>query len=198
MEWLMGVLDIMKYLIYSVGLLIFISLAAHAAATDYLDVSNSQVDSAAKQDIKDAFGNEAPINPAVDVKGKATPVITGTNVAGATVNTGPDMPKKRLLSPMSNWRLDLQDNMDRSVTLEMSQSNDVVYGKGTIAADNSVQNITATGTFSGNKLGLDILTADLTLFRLDLTMNRKSFSGDYHAYNPSFVTWKGIAMGSIN
>jgi len=188
----------MKYQIYLVSLLIFISLAAHVAATDFLDVTNPQVDGAAKQDAKDAFGNETLFNSTVDVKGKATPVITGTNVAGATVSTGPEMPKKRLLSPMSNWRLDLQDNVDRSVTLEMSQSNDVVYGKGTIVAENSVQNITATGTFSGNKLGLDILTADLTLFRLDLTMNRKSFSGDYHAYSPSFVTWKGIAMGSIN
>ncbi len=94
--------------------------------------------------------------------------------------------------------MDLQDTLDRSVTLEMSQSNEVVYGKGTIVADNSVQNVTATGTFSGNKLGLDILTADLTLFRLELTLNRKSFSGDYHAYSPSYVTWKGIAMGSIN
>ncbi len=88
-----------KYQIYLAGLLIFISFAAHVAATDFLDVSNSQVDSAAKQDAKDTLGNEALFNSAVDVRGKATPVITGTNVAGATVNTGPDTPKKRLLSP---------------------------------------------------------------------------------------------------
>jgi hypothetical protein len=188
----------MKYQIYLVCILIFSSFAAHVAASDFLSLNNSEANAAAKQDIKDTMGKETLFNSTVDVKGKATPVITGTNIAGATVNTGSPQPKDRLFSPMNSWRLDLQDTQDRSVTLEMSQSNDVVFGKGTIVTDSSVQNATATGTISQNKLHLDILTADLTLFRLDLTMNRKSFSGDYHGYSPSYVSWKGIAMGSIS
>jgi hypothetical protein len=186
----------MKYQIYLVGLLIFISLVTHVAATDYLDTGKSN--DAAVQDVKDTMGKEALFNSTVDVKGKATPVITGTNLAGATVSTTSPQPKSRLFSPLSSWRLALQDTSDRSVTLQMSQSNDVVYGRGTIAVNGMVQNVTATGTYSGNKLSLDILTADLTLFRLDLTLNRKSFSGDYHGYSPSITSWKGIAMGGIN
>ncbi len=186
----------MKYQIYLVGLLIFISLAIQVAATDYLDTGKTN--DASMQDVKDTMGKEALFNSTTDVKGKATPVITGTNLAGATVSTGSPQPKSRLFSPVSNWRLALQDTSDRSVTLQMSQSNDVVYGRGTIAVGGMVQNVTATGTYSGNKLALDILTTDLTLFRLDLTLNRKSFSGDYHGYSPSITSWKGIAMGSIN
>lgn len=188
----------MNYRLYLVVVLIFISCAARATTSDFLNLSNSEDSIAAKQDVKDTVGDEALFNSSVDVKGKATPVTMGTNMAGATVNTAPPQPKNRLLSPVSHWRLDLQDTLDRSATLEMSQSNDVVYGKGTISADKVVQNVTATGSFSENKLQLDILTADLTLFRLDLTLSRKSLSGDYHGYSPSYMPWKGIAMGSIS
>jgi hypothetical protein len=74
----------------------------------------------------------------------------------------------------------------------------VIWGKGTIAMGEVVQAATATGTINGNKANLDILTDDLTLFRLYLTMNRKSLSGDDHSYNTSIMPWKGIAMGKIN
>ncbi len=62
----------------------------------------------------------------------------------------------------------------------------------------SLQNATATGAITGNKLNLDILSDDLTLFHLSLTMNGKSLSGDYHGYSVVYVPWKGIAMGKIN
>jgi len=137
-------------------------------------------------------------NPGQDAKGSATPVITGKNTPVSTVNTGSSEPKTRLLNPMSKWHLDLQDSKDRSVELEVCQSNNVVFGKGTIATDDLSQNVTATGTFSGNKLNLDIFSEDMTLFRLFLTISRKSFAGDYNAYSASYVPWKGIAMGSIN
>jgi hypothetical protein len=79
----------------------------------------------------------------------------------------------------------------------MCLSNDVVFGKGTIVVEGISQNATATGTFAGKKLNLDILSSDLTLYRLVLTMNGKSLSGDYHGYSTINVPWKGIAMGSI-
>jgi hypothetical protein len=82
--------------------------------------------------------------------------------------------------------------------LQMSQSDNVVYGKGTIAFGNGIQAATATGTITENKLNLDILSDDVTLFRLSLTMNGKSLSGDYHGYSTSYASWKGIAMGKIN
>jgi hypothetical protein len=64
-------------------------------------------------------------------------------------------------------------------------------------ADGIERNVSASGTISGNKLNLDILSEDLSLFRLSLTMNGKSIYGDYHIYSARFITEKGIAMGKI-
>jgi hypothetical protein len=107
-------------------------------------------------------------------------------------------PKARLLSPSGKWHLDLQDTKDRVVDLEMYQSSDAVFGRGTIVVESVSQNVTAIGTVSGNKLALDILSSDLSLFRLALTMSGKSISGDYHSYSASYVPGHGIAMGKIS
>ena len=106
-------------------------------------------------------------------------------------------PKSRLLSPSVRWELELEDSLDRTVELEMYQSNDVLFGKGRIVADGIAQNVSASGTTSGNKLNLDILSEDLSLFRLSLTMNGKSIYGDYHIYSARFLPENGIAMGRI-
>ena len=45
---------------------------------------------------------------------------------------------------------------------------------------------------------MDVLTSDLSLFRLSLTMSGKSLSGDYHSYSASYVPGQGIAMGKIS
>jgi hypothetical protein len=132
-----------------------------------------------------------------DQKGNATPVITEKNLPGSIASSQPSQPKARLISPTSTWSLNLLDSLERAVALQMYQSNDVVFGKGTIVMGSGLQNATATGTIAGNKLNLDILSDDLTLFHISLTRNGKSLSGDYHGYSVSYVPWKGIAMGSI-
>jgi len=132
-----------------------------------------------------------------DQRGNATPVLMGKNVEEAEVGQEATGLKSRLLSPMVRWVLDLKDRLDRSVEMEMYQSNDALFGKGRIMADGIEQNVSASGTISGNKLNLDILSEDLSLFRLSLTMNGKSIYGDYHIYSARFITEKGIAMGKI-
>ncbi|MCK9442250.1 MAG: hypothetical protein M0Q13_12630 [Methanothrix sp.] len=186
----------MKYtnIKYLTGILILIFLAALAVAQeDPLGTSN-----AAAQDIKKTMGEDIFSPGQQDQLGNATPVITGKNLPGSIANSQSSQPKARLLSPTSTWSLNLLDSQERSVALQMYQSNDVVFGKGTIVVGSSLQNATATGTVTGNKLNLDILSDDLTLFCLSLTMNGKSLSGDYHGYSVSYVPWKGIAMGKIN
>ncbi|MBN1235656.1 MAG: hypothetical protein JW999_06350, partial [Methanotrichaceae archaeon] len=150
---------------------------------------------AAMQDIRNTMGDDIFSPGQQDQKGNATPVITGKNLPGSIAAQQASQSKARLLSPTSTWSLNLLDSLDRVVALEMYQSNDVVFGKGTIAVGSSLEKATATGTITGNKLNLDILSDDLTLFRLYLTMNGKSLSGDYHGYSISVVPWKGIAMG---
>lgn len=144
-----------------------------------------------------AFASAQDPEPLQDLKGNATPILMGKNVAEAAVGQGSDQPKSRLLSPSVHWELQLDDNLDRVVELEMYQSNDVVFGKGRIVADGIAQNISASGTTSGTGLNLDILSEDLSLFRLSLTMNGKSIYGDYHIYSARFLPENGIAVGKV-
>jgi hypothetical protein len=177
------------------GILMLIFLAAAAVAED--DPLDSSSDSA-MQDIKNTMSGEIFSQSSQDQLGNATPVITGKNLPTSIASLQSTQPKARLVSPTSTWSLKLMDSLDRSVSLQMYQSNDAVFGKGTIAIGINTQSVMATGTITGNKLNLDIISDDLTLFRLTLTMNGKSISGDYHGYSVSYVPWKGIAMGKIN
>jgi len=177
------------------GILMLIFLAACAVAQD--DLLNP-ADAGAIQDIRKTMGDDILSPGQQDQKGNATPVIMGKSLPAASVNMQSSLPKARLLSPTSTWSLNLLDSLERAVVLQMYQSNDVVFGKGTITVGSSLQNVTATGTTAGNKLNLDILSDDLTLFHLSLTMSGKSISGDYHGYSVTYVPWKGIAMGKIN
>jgi hypothetical protein len=180
---------------YFASIIALIFLAATSMAEDDpLDPAGSS----ALQDIKNTMGDEIFRPGNQDQLGNATPVITGKNLPGSIGATQSSQPKARLLSPTASWSMKLMDSQDRSVSLQMCQSNDVVFGKGTISVGINTQNVMATGTISGNKLNMDILSDDLTLFRLSLTMNGKSLSGDYHGYSASYVPWKGIAMGKIN
>jgi hypothetical protein len=177
------------------GIMMLVFLATTAVAVDDPLGPTSE---GALHDIKNTMGDEIFSPGKQDQLGNATPVITGKNLPGSIAGSQSSQPKARLLSPTSTWSLKLLDSLVRSVALQMYQSNDVVFGKGAIALGSSTQNAMATGTITGNKLNMDILSDDLTLFRLSLTMNGKSLSGDYHGYSVSYVPWKGIAMGKIN
>lgn len=135
--------------------------------------------------------------PLQDQRGDATPVLMGKNVGEAGVGQEATGPKSRLLSPSVRWDLQLDDSLNRALQLEMYQSNDVLFGKGKIVAEGIEQNVSASGTTTGDKLYLDVLSDDLSLFRLTLTQNGKSIYGDYHIYSARFLPEKGIAMGKI-
>ncbi len=182
----------MNYIRSLASVLILIFLTFSALAQDpgsFLNPGDT-----ASNTVVNATGVD-PLNPVQDLKGAATPVITGKNTPQTQ---GSLQPKARLLSPSGKWYLDLQDTEDRVVDLEMYQSSDAVFGRGTIVTESVTQNVTAIGTVSGNKLALDILSSDLSLFRLALTMSGKSLSGDYHSYSASYVPGHGIAMGKIS
>ncbi len=187
----------MNYIRSLASVLILIFLTFSALAQDpgsFLNPGDTASNTVVSPDIKNGTGVD-PLNPTQDLKGVATPVMTGKNMP---LTQGSLKPKARLLSPSNKWYLDLQDTKDRVVDLEMYQSSDAVFGRGTIVVEGVSQNVTAIGTVSGNKLALDILASDLSLFRLTLTMSGKSLSGDYHSYSASYVPGHGIAMGKIS
>ena len=184
-----------------IALLFALFLAEVAMAVDdqgsYLNPNDAGSNATAIKDTRNTVGTESLFKPTQDVRGSPTPVMTGMNTQEATVPVSPPLPKSRLLSPLNRWHLDLKDTSDRSVELQMTQSNDAVFGRGTVTERGITQNASATAKVSGKKLSLDILTDDLTLFRMDLTMNGKSIAGDYDAFSTSYMPRKGIAMGRI-
>ncbi len=113
------------------GILMLIFLAACAVAQD--DLLNP-ADAGAIQDIRKTMGDDILSPGQQDQKGNATPVIMGKNLPGSLASSQSSQPKARLLSPHSTWSLNLLDSLERAVVLQMYQSNDVVFGKGTIVS----------------------------------------------------------------
>ena len=85
------------------------------------------------------------------------------------------------------WSLELVDSAVRNATIILLQSaSGVVYGKGTIVEGNDTFTATASGSFAGDKLNLDLVTLEkLGLYRLVLTVRADSATGDYDLFSPS-------------
>jgi len=97
--------------------------------------------------------------PWQDQRGNATPVLMGKNLGEANVGQEATGPKSRLLSPMVRWELDLKDSLDRTVEMEMYQSNDVLFGKGRIMADGMEQNVSAIAVAFSSEVALSTVDA---------------------------------------
>ncbi len=125
----------------SMLLLLLVFLAANAIAQDN-DPLGSAPNAAVNEDVGKSMADDL-FSPVQDMRGVPTPVLMGKNVPAAQEST---KPKARLLSPSNKWHLDLQDTKDRVLDLELFQSNDAVFGNGTIVVDGVSQYVTATGT----------------------------------------------------
>jgi hypothetical protein len=85
------------------------------------------------------------------------------------------------------WSLELVDSAVRNATITLLQSaSGAVYGKGTIVEGNDTFTTTASGSISGDKLNLDLVTLEkLGLYRLALTIGADSATGNYDLFSPS-------------
>lgn len=85
------------------------------------------------------------------------------------------------------WFLELVDSAVRNATITLMQSaSGKVYGKGTIVEGNDTFTATASGSISGDKLNLDLVTLEkLGLYRLALTISADSATGNYDLFSPS-------------
>jgi hypothetical protein len=96
------------------------------------------------------------------------------------------------------WSLELTDSASHTAALTLTQSGDAVFGTGNVNLDaNTTLMAAASGTLTGSKLTLDIVTLEkVNLYRLALTVNGESATGNYNAYrwseaSPSTGTAKG-------
>jgi hypothetical protein len=162
----------------------------------YLDTG----DNSARQDIKAAFGEESLFNPgkssSIIGTGKKVPVSvtrdmlpTDENASGAASAPA---------SVAGRWSLAFTDGTAGSASLMLAQSNDALFGRGYMVYGNATQEVTATGSVSGNEISLDVLALnDMFLYRMDLALENNLLSGEYTAYSVSIAPWSGAVKGNI-
>jgi hypothetical protein len=97
-----------------------------------------------------------------------------------------------------NWSLTFEDGKNRIMALRLFQSENVVFGTGTINDGGDTLKILASGSLEGGKLNLDIISDEMiALYRLDLTIKGNSASGEYVAFSTNGENWSGFADGML-
>jgi hypothetical protein len=95
-----------------------------------------------------------------------------------------------------SWSFQLRDSKTRQLALNLFQSEEAVFGAGTINDGGDTLGVSASGSAEGDKLNLDVTSlGTISLYRLALTMNGESASGDYRGFSTSERPWSGIANG---
>jgi hypothetical protein len=97
------------------------------------------------------------------------------------------------------WSFELRDSKTRQLALALFQSEDAIFGSGTMNDGTSTLVVSASGSVEGNTLNLDVVSQEtINLYRLSLIMNGESMSGDYRAFAAGEDAWTGIANGIKN
>jgi hypothetical protein len=95
-----------------------------------------------------------------------------------------------------NWSFRLRDSKTRILALALFQSNDTVFGKGIMNDGGDTEDVSASGTFEADKMNLEVISAGtITLYKLAVSVNGNSASGEYKAFSSREEPWIGIAEG---
>jgi len=101
-------------------------------------------------------------------------------------------------STAGNWSFSLKDSENRSMTLTLSQSGDILLGVGTMNENNRTQMSSASGFLVGDKLDLNVISlATANLYSLSLTKTNNTASGEYKAFTSGGESWIGNAEGIL-
>lgn len=144
---------------------------------------------------KQANNSTSVSNSASATSVASTTSITGTNSASPAAATQ----KAAQTSPSDiagEWTFELRDSKTRQLGLTLFQSEDAIYGDGTVNDGASTLPVLASGTVHGDKLQMDVISSGtINLFRLAFTKSGSTVSGDYQAFSPGGQPWTGIANG---
>lgn len=81
------------------------------------------------------------------------------------------------------WTLDLKGDAPEQMKLYLIQNEDVVMGQGVINRGNKTENATASGSISGQKLSLTVMSVGvLDLYKLNLSLSTLKAAGTYAVY----------------
>lgn len=102
-------------------------------------------------------------------------------------------------SVAGNWSFSLRDSQNRIMALTLSQSDDTLFGSGTISDINGTESVSAYGSLDGDKMNFNATTADtFAIYALYLTKNGNTAYGKYTLFpsdgEPSNGTAEGILM----
>jgi VCBS repeat-containing protein len=96
-----------------------------------------------------------------------------------------------------SWMFELNDSTPKVMALTLFQSEDSVFGTGSMREGNDTIPVTASGSTDGDLLNLDVTTyGSIEMYKLALTARGDSASGDYKAFSSSGESWTGTATGS--
>ncbi len=94
------------------------------------------------------------------------------------------------------WSLQLNDSMQRDVSLALFQEGASIFGSGSLREGNSTSQVMASGTLQGDLLNLDLTTQQpITLYKLLLNLSDDDVSGKYSAISSGGDKWTGQVDG---
>ena len=94
------------------------------------------------------------------------------------------------------WSLQLNDSMQRDVSLTLFQEGASIFGSGSLREGNSTSQVMASGTLQGDLLNLDLTTQQpITLYKLLLNLSDDEVSGKYSAISSGGDKWTGQVDG---
>ena len=122
------------------------------------------------------------------------PVATNVVPSTAAPST-----QARPTSVAGTWSLEIAAGTPIYANITLVQSEDAVYGKGTIMDENDTQTAVASGSIKGDMLNLDLVSLEnLRLYRLSMTVSGNSVTGSNIAFSPSESPSTGPAKGLRN
>ena len=94
------------------------------------------------------------------------------------------------------WSLQLNDSMQRDVSLTLFQEGASIFGSGSLREGNSTSQVMASGTLQGDLLSLDLTTQQpITLYKLLMNLSDDDVSGKYSAISSGGDKWTGQVDG---
>jgi hypothetical protein len=122
--------------------------------------------------------------------------ITEPTVTNSTVPVQPKTSSEPTAASGS-WSLVLNDSTSRTAVLTLFQDGNILYGTGNLNLDaNTTLIAAASGTISGDKLNLDIVSLGrVSLYRISMILSGNSATGSYTAFDPSSASTTGTAEG---
>ncbi len=189
----------MRYWCLLICIASMIFLAANAVSEDSYLSENSGNQDIAETMQSDIFNtSHSNIGSSISTSvTKKTPVVISSSSKSSVV--GSSQVENEIAQLAGRWHFELVDSITRSLNLSLFQSNDVIFGAGSMTSGNVIQEVAAYGSVAGSKLGLELISmSDINLFQLSLDLKMPSASGSYKAFSIANATWTGTATGNIS